>query len=108
MNYSPWPDEGKRVRFEWRRATWALARPWYEMGGVQHELRELTWLSPLTFWFPFLSVRTRWVHFYLGWKPITLEDPGFYWGELDWARELRGQGRPFVQLGARFGFGGIS
>jgi hypothetical protein len=108
QNYSPWPADGHRVRFQCRRATWALARPWYGANNVRHELKELRWLSPITFWFPFVSVRTRFIHFYIGWKPITLDDPAFYWRDLDWARELRAIGRQFVQLSARGGFGAIS
>jgi hypothetical protein len=77
-NYSPWPDAGKRWRFEWRKATWMLARPWYGANNVKYELPQFTWLSPITFWFPFISYCRKFgedgkpadFHFYYGWKPI--------------------------------------
>ena len=108
MNYSPWPDEGKRWRFEWRKAVWALARPWYGANNVIYTLPELTWFSPIAFWFPFVAYRSSKIHFYLGWKPITLDDPAFYWRALFVVDEWRKQDKLFVQLSVRFGFGGIS
>lgn len=108
MNYSPWPDEGEHWRFEWRWATWMLCRPWYGANNIKYELSEIRWLSPLSFWFPFLSYRSAKFHAYLGWKPITLEDPAFYWRDLDLARELISKDRLFVQLSARWGVGEIS
>lgn len=114
MNYSPWPEPGKHWRFEWRKATWMLARPWYGANNVKYGLDELTLLSPITFWFPFLSYVHKWdgdkiagVHVYLGWKPIPPHlDDAFYWNKLWIVREWIKQGRLFVQLSARWGTGG--
>jgi len=109
VNYSPWPDEGKRWRFEWRKATWMLCRPWYGANNIQYDLNEMTWLSPITFWFPFVSFRSKTFHAYLGWKPIPPHlDPAFYWRKLWIARKWIEQGRLFVQLSARWGVGEIS
>lgn len=107
-NSSPWPDPGRSVYFAWRKAVWALARPWYGYNNVRHELADIEWLSPLIFWYPFLSVRNRWFHFYIGWKPITLDDPAFYWRDLLPVNTWRIKGRQFVQLSARWGLGTIS
>lgn len=113
MNLSPWPEVGKRWRFEWRKATWMLARPWYGANNVKYELNELTWLSPITFWFPFISYTRGWngdkpvgFHFYLGWKPIPPHlDDAFYWNKLWIVMEWIKEGRLFVQLSARWGLG---
>ena len=108
-NYSPWPAEGKRTRFEFRRATWALARPWYNANGAKRTtLEDLVRIWPVTFWFPFFSVRTAYVHFYVGWKPINLSDPAFYWRDLGHIQRLVTAGRLFVQGGGRMGVGKIS
>jgi len=114
MNYSPWPEAGKRWRLEFRKATWMLARPWYGANNVKHELADMTWLSPITFWFPFVSYVRKWdgdrisgFHCYLGWKPIMPHlDPAFYWRTLKMT-DLSGD-TLYVQLSARWGFGGAS
>lgn len=102
MNRSPWPDEGKVVQGAFRKGVWVLARPWY--GNFQ--LTQLRRLFPVVFWFPFLTFKTKWVHCYIGWKPIFLEDPAFYWRELDVVKAH--EGKQFVQLSARIGYGEIS
>jgi hypothetical protein len=105
-NYSPWPDPGKWYRVEFRKGTWMLARPWYGAHNVQYQLNELTWLSPITFWFPFISVFNKYFHFYIGWKPIPPHvDNAFYWNKLWLARQYIREGRLFVQLSARWGLG---
>lgn len=104
-NYSPWPDEGKKWRFEFRKATWMLARPWYGANNVKYELSDLTRLFPITFWFPFISYRSKWFHAYLGWKPIPPHlDPAFYWNKL----KIFDVSKLYVQLSARWGFKEIS
>lgn len=119
MNYSPWPDadEGKThadktnskwYRFEWRKATWPLVRPWYGANDVHYELNEIRWMSPITFWFPFFSVRLKYFHFYIGWKPIPVHlDDAFFWKKLWWAQEMLREGALYVQLSARWGIGKI-
>lgn len=111
MNYSPWPDAGKRWRFEWRKATWMLCRPWYGANNVKYELRQLTMLFPITFWFPFVSYVRKWdgnkiagFHFYLGWKPIMPHlDPAFVCHELNIVDKTGNT--KYVQLGSRMGIG---
>ena len=109
MNYSPWPDEGKRWRFEWRAGVWMLVRPWYGAHDVIYELHQITWMSPVRFWFPFIAFRSRRLHFYLGWKPIPVhQDNAFFWNKTDIAKKFISENRLFVQLGARCGVGSIS
>ena len=111
MNYSPWPEPGKRWRFEWRKATWMLCRPWYGANNVKYELRQLTMLFPITFWFPFISYTRKWendrvagFHCYLGWKPIPPHlDSAFLFTKLDM---FDGTGETlYVQLSGRWGAG---
>jgi hypothetical protein len=107
-DYSPWPESGKRFGFAWRKATWALARPWYDFAGNGIPLSALRWFSPITARFPFFTLNIKWqgygVHAYIGWKPITMTDPRFYWRELDVVKGNKGL---FVQLSARWGLGKI-
>lgn len=103
----PWPL-ASWIDFRFRRGVWALARPWYDLQYPSIPLTALHWFTPLRFWFPFLTIRTRWFHWYLGWKPITLEDPAFPWRDLDIVRRWRAEGRQFVQLSWRWGVGDIS
>jgi hypothetical protein len=98
-NLSPWPDadpgkthadktNSKHFRFEFRKAVWPRIRPWYGANNVIYRLEQITEMKPMTFWFPFFSVRLKYFHFYCGWKPIPVAiDPAFYWNQLDWVKE---------------------
>ena len=104
----PWPPEGDAVELRLRRAVWAAPRPVYEAKGAQYELADLVRLTIWRGWFPFLTVRTRLVHFYIGWRPVTMDDPAFYWRDLRAVDALRRAGALFVQFGIRWGVGAIS
>jgi hypothetical protein len=104
-SFSPWPEPDRWFAFALRRAVWVSANPFY---GEQYTVGPN---CPEQFkvrrgWFPFITVNTRLFHFYIGWKPITLADPKFYWRDLvvnDWLNhEL------FVQLSARWGAGALA
>lgn len=104
---TPWPQTG-RFEFRWRRAVWALARPWYGAKNVRYALSDLARIWPISFWFPFVTYRGPWVHWYIGWKPISLDDPAFYWRELATISALHKAGAQFVQASARWGVGEVS
>lgn len=106
--FHPWPPEGKSFEFRWRKATWCIVRPWYGYNSMFVPLTAVRFMFPVTFWFPFLTIRTKYFHCYYEWKPITLDDPGFYWRDLDVVKQWRAEGRLFVQGGARQGTGSIS
>lgn len=95
----PWPID-KAVDFRFRRGVWALARPWY---GIM-PLTALYWISPIRFWFPFFTLKTKYFHWYVGWKPIPLGDPKFYWRDLDVVQQWIKEDRLFVQLSWRWGW----
>jgi hypothetical protein len=103
-NLSPWPDEGRTVQFMFRKATWVYAWPIYNENNVIHTLADLKRLLVAPFWFPFLTVNNRFFHFYIGWKPLNMEDPGFFWRDLNCIKK----NILHVQLSARWGFGDIS
>ena len=83
----PWPAPGRWLDFRWRRAVWTLIRPWYGYN---------------------IKVGGYGIHGYIGWKPITLDDPAFWWRDLDIVKQWRAEGRQFVQLSWRGGIGAIS
>jgi len=60
------------------------------------------------FGLPRITLQTKYFHWYAGWKPITLDDPGFYWRDLDTVKQWRSENRQFVQLSWRWGVGEIS
>jgi hypothetical protein len=107
----PWPPEGRWIDFRFRRGVWALARPWYMVGAKYIPLTALTWFTPIRFWFPFLTYNIKWrsygIHGYIGWKPITLDDPLFPWRGLDIVQKWKSEGRLFVQLSWRGGINDI-
>ena len=103
----PWPISGW-IEFRWRRATWCVVRPWYGYKNMFIPVTAVRFMFPIAFWFPFLTIRTKYFHCYYGWKPITLGDHGFYWRDLDIVKKWIYEGRLFVQGGARQGIGAIS
>lgn len=96
--FSPWPAPNRRIEFRLRRATWISARPMYG----RYPLTALRRFLMLRFIWPFFTFSGANFHFYLGWKPISLNDPGFYWRAF--ATEAV---PPFVEASARFGWGEI-
>ena len=104
MNYSPWPAEGKWFRLERNYGVVVDAKPFYG----DYKLSELESISLMVGKHWFLSFRCPWFHFYLGAKPITLEDPQFYWRSYWEVMEYRQDGFEFYQQSARFGFGEVS
>lgn len=101
---SPWPSKGW-FEIRLRKAAWVLVEPIYNENGAQHSLDELTTLFFLTGWFPFVTFFCPWFHFYIGFKPISMEDPAFFWRDMKFAKALRDEGTQFVQLSARWGLG---
>lgn len=101
---SPWPAPGRFIELRLRRAVWCSVRPWYG----SFELYDIYRVFMLRCLFPFFTVNTKWFHLYIGWKPITLDDPKFYWRLLDVAEKGKKDGVLFVQLSARWGLGAIS
>lgn len=73
MNYSPWPHEGKWIEFT-RNPAYAV-RASYNGKWPLWALRK-TFKATWGRW-PFLTVRIGKYGFYVGWKPINLEDPHF-------------------------------
>lgn len=98
-DFSPWPAAGRSFYFTWRNVVWVRANPWYGEYSERPSNLKVRRL-PL----PFLSINTRWFHLYLGWKPITVEDPKFYWAK--WVDYKPGE--LFVQMSSRWGGGSIS
>lgn len=103
----PWPLSGW-LNFRFRKATWCVVRPWYGYNNTFIPITAVRFMFPVHFWLPFLTIRTKWWHWYCGWKPISLDDPGFYWRDLDVVQRWRSEGRQFVQLSWRWGVGAIS
>ena len=105
----PWPPEGRWLNFRWRRATWTLIRPWYGYNKAVVPITAVERMTPIHSWFPFLTWNIKWrgkgIHGYCGWKPIRLDDPGFWWRDLDIVKQWRAEGRQFVQLSIRGGIG---
>jgi hypothetical protein len=66
----PWPLTGW-IEFRWRKATWCIIRPWYGYKNLFIPLTAVQFMLPITFWFPFLTIKTKYFHCYYGWKPIT-------------------------------------
>lgn len=108
----PWPPAGRWFDLRWRRATWTLVRPWYGYNNRFIPISAVQRMWPITARLPFLTwnikIGGRGIHGYMGWKPITLEDPAFYWRELDIIKQWSSEGRLFVQLSIRGGIGAIS
>ena len=105
----PWPADGKWIEFRWRKATWMRATPWYMASGVPFFTgNDVTYFQTFRFWFPFLTWRTRWIHGYIGWKPIPVAlDNAFGWNTLKAAQQAIANGELFVQLSVRGGIGNI-
>lgn len=103
----PWPLDGW-IELRFRRATWCIVRPWYGYHNIFIPLTAVKWMTPIHFLFPFFTLKTKYFHWYAGWKPITLKDPGFYWRDLDQVLKWRAEDRQFVQLSWRWGVGEIS
>lgn len=103
-NFSPWPE--KYFWFTWRKVRWVYgAEPWYG----DYTLRDLQVAPRFKDWpLPFLSVVTKWFHFYVGWKPITLQDPKFYWRSLLHWKPAHNSTMTYAQLSIRWGKGKIS
>lgn len=104
----PWPEDGRWVELRWRKAVWPLIRPWYGYNNKLIPITAVERMTPITFWLPFFTLKTKYFHWYLGFKPITLDDPGFYWRNLDIVKKWRDEERQFVQLSWRWGIGNIS
>lgn len=73
VNYSPWPDPGKNIKFTLRkcyavRCSYAGKWPLWAL----RKTFKATWGR-----WPFLTVRIGKYGFYIGWKPINLEDSHF-------------------------------
>jgi hypothetical protein len=109
MNYSPWPDQGKWFRFEYRHIMAVHAHPDYNANGAQYTLRDLRRLDVREGKRPFLSISNRLFHFYVGWKPINVAaDPAFYWRGLSTVHYGITRGMLFGELSIRFGVGAAS
>lgn len=93
MNVSPWPAEGKSFRFERFVAYKVVANFGDETGKVFS-----CWWGK--WWF--LTVRTKWFHFYIGHKPINLMDVHFH------VPQWFDRTSPAVEWSGRFGVGDIS
>lgn len=104
----PWPLTGW-VELRFRRATWMRATPWYMAAGVQPFTgKDVSYFWTLRFWLPFLTWRTKWIHGYIGWKPIPVaNDPAFGWRDLTEAQKAIAGNELFVQLSMRGGTGDI-
>ena len=112
-SYSPWPAEGRIVRFEFRRAFWAEVLPMYDADNIKHVIEEIRRCWFLRFWYPFFSYRISLgfiqLHGYMGWKPINVAaDPAFYWRHMDEPQAAIARGDLFVQLSFRGGTGSTS
>lgn len=103
-DFSPFPPPGRPLWFTWRFAVAVRARPNYG----PHPLTELRHLTIRRGWWPFLSWNFAGFHGYIGWKPITLHDPAYYWRVLAGVEEYRKRDCLFVQLSARLGLGEVS
>ena len=104
----PWPTSGW-IDLRWRKAVWCSPRPFYGANNALYTLHYLTRLWMFSFWLPFLTVKTKWIHFYIGWKPISpYRDLAFYWSKLEMVREKMRTKALFVQLSVRWGIGKIS
>lgn len=107
----PWPINSW-VDFRFRKCVWMLVRPWYGYNNKFIPITAVRWMTPIRFWFPFFTYNIKILgygfHGYIGWKPLTLDDPGFYWRDLESVIKWRQEGRLFVQLSWRGGIGQIS
>jgi hypothetical protein len=108
-NYSPWPEAGRRYRFDYLPMIAALAHPDYNAGGARYTLLDLKRLDVREGRRPFFSIRNRFFHFYVGWKPINVaDDPAFFWRELKVVQDGIKRNVLFGELSIRFGVGSIS
>jgi len=99
----PWPPEGKRFEFRWRRAVWMSVRPWYHAVDGQFDHMDIRRMFIWRGWFPFLTYNIKWkgygIHGYFGWKPIPVwGDPQFGWRGLNEAQKAIAADELFVQL----------
>ena len=109
----PWPTADKWFEFRWRDAVWMVVRPWYEANNVNYKLEDIWFLAIFKGKFPFFTYNIKingyGIHGYIGWKPIPVAlDPAFDWNKLDAAQKLVKEGKLFVQLSWRGGYGKIS
>ena len=108
----PWPADGRWFDLRWRRAVWTLIRPWYGYSNKFIPVTAVERMTPVVGWLPFFTYNIKiggyGIHGYIGWKPITLDDPAFWWRDLDIVKRWRAEGLLFVQLSWRGGIGAIS
>ena len=108
-NFSPFPAPGKHFEFRRRKAIAVRAEPMYDTKYPSLTLNNLKKISVKDGdWFFMCWNFWNW-HGYAGWRPITLDDPGFYWREHWSVLPYWVVGRLFVQhFAVRMGFGDIS
>ena len=108
-NWSPWPDPGKSLYFTWRMATFVSASPMYSPWNQPRKtLTDLRWFVMARLPLPHFSFVTKWLHGTVGYQPINLLDPAFFWRERpDVQKRIQG-GENFVEWSVRFGLGTIS
>ena len=94
--FSPWPTDW----YTWERPE-GVAVCAYPDYGHNLTLKNLKFLHAKRGQFWFLSVRIGKYGFYLGYKPITLEDKGFYWREHPKVKDDWLAGKKFYEFSFR-------
>lgn len=102
----PWPSEGSRINFRFRRGVWAECAPMYNKKDEYWKLTDLIRVILMRGYYPFLTwylgtLFGREVKGYIGWKPITMLDPAFFWQELAFVQKMKAEDALFLQLSVR-------
>lgn len=105
--FSPWPAPGKWFEFRNREAVAVEAEPPYDKNYPSLKLEDLNYIKVTEGKYWFFTMNTGWFHFYYGARPVTMDDPGFYYSEHP--EVVKHRGKLFVEPHRiRWGFGGIS
>ena len=101
-DFSPRPDSGKWFLWTKRPTVRVEADPQYGPYSINDIKTFNYWIGE--HWFFSWDIAGLW-HGYIGDRPITLEDPQFYWRELPTIKALWKNGNLFSEFRWRIGVG---